>query len=207
MFSSKPMNLELSIDREIDMMLKYQLTADELFVIKLIFLAQDGHEEYLSKFFTNHGQLTCTLREILLSLQSKTIINKSYVVPEQGTVFNPRDVDFNKTAVKGFLQHSQDLGMELFQAYPAFTTIDGRQFSLRNITKLYKSLDEMCFSYGKVIKFDLLEHKHIMDLLEFGKENNLIRSGICDFIESRGWLLLEELRDKDFGTFNTNELV
>jgi hypothetical protein len=197
---------ELSIDREIEFMLKYSLTADELFLIKLIFLAQDGHEEYLSNFFSQN-KLSFDLRDILISLQEKEIINKSYKIPDKGKIFNPSNVDLNKQFLKGFLQHSEDLGMELFMNYPPFTRINGQLFSLRNITKLYKSMDDMCFNYGKSIKFDPNQHKHIMELLEYGKENNLINSGLCDFIASKKWLDLEAMRDEGMGTFNTNELV
>ena len=109
---------ELSIDREIKYMIKYQLTADELFVLRLIFYAQEGHSEYITMFFTE-CQLGLSLREILASLQTKGIINKSYTIPVEGTVFQADDVDLNKNAVNQFLQHSIDLGMELFEAYPA----------------------------------------------------------------------------------------
>ena len=36
-------NLELSIEKEIEFMIKYQLTSDELFLMKLIWYAQDNH--------------------------------------------------------------------------------------------------------------------------------------------------------------------
>ena len=55
-------NLELSIDREIQFMIKYQLTADELFFMKLIFYAQEDHEEYLHEFFSQN-QLTTDPRD------------------------------------------------------------------------------------------------------------------------------------------------
>lgn len=197
---------ELSIDREIQFLLKYQLTPDELFVIKLIFLSQDGRDDYLTGFFSE-----CTerikLRDILVSLQEKEIINKSYKVPEEGTIFNPQDVDFNKRVVNSFMQHSQDIGMELFEKYPPMITINSKTYSLRNISKNFKSFDDYCFEYGKTIKWDLETHKHIIELLEYGKENNLIKSGICDFIISRQWTTLEMMRDGDMGTFETNELI
>ena len=199
-------NLELSIEREIDFLIKYNLTPDELFLIKLIFYAQNEHPEFLSEYFSEN-QLTLELRDVLISLQKKGIINKTYSIPEKGSIFNPRDVDFNKVVISSFLKHSQTLGMELFEAYPAFTTINGRVFSLRNITKLYKSLDDMCFDYGKAIKFNPDVHKQVLELLEYGKENNQINSGICDFIASRQWLTLQELRDGGTGFFNTNELL
>ena len=40
--------------------------------------------------------------------------------------------------------------MELFEAYPPFTIINGKTFSLRNISKNFKDLDDMCWQYGKM---------------------------------------------------------
>lgn len=197
---------ELSIDREIKFMIKYQLTADELFVLRLIFFAQEGHSEYITTFFTE-CQLGTSLRDILTSLQIKGIINKSYAIPKEGAVFNADDVDLNKNIVNQFLQHSQDLGMELFEAYPVCTNINGRTFSLRNITKNFKDLDDMCWQYGRMIKFDQRKHEEILELLEYAKENDLIHSGICDFILSQGWLALELYRDEGMGYFDNTTLI
>ena len=198
-------NLELSIEREIDFMIKNQLSSDELFVIRMIFYAQEDHEEFLAKYFTQCQEID--LRNVLISLQEKGIINKSYIIPEKGVKFNPKDVNFNKNLIKDYLKHSQELGMDLFMAYPAFTTINGRTFSLRNITKLYKNIDEMCFNYGKNINFAQETHKKVMELLEWGKENNKITSGICDFIDSRKWLDLEQMRDHGVEDWNPTELI
>ena len=197
---------ELSIDREIQFMIKYQLTPDEFFLMRLIFFAQEGQDKYISQFANECG-FEKPIREILTSLQNKGVINKSYVIPQAGEVFNPQDVDFNKNVLNQFLQHSQDLGMELFEAYPPFTIINGKTFSLRNISKNFKDLDDMCWQYGKVIKFNQQKHDEIMKLLEFGKENNLIHSGISDFILSQGWLALQVYKDEDMGVMNTNELL
>jgi hypothetical protein len=97
--------------------------------------------------------------------------------------------------------------MDLFMNYPSSTTINGKTFSLRNITKLYKSIDDLSFNYGKLINFSPEKHKEVLELLEWGKENHLIQSGICDFISSMKWLDLQELKDNDMGIFNTNTLV
>ena len=198
--------LEMSIDREIEFMIKYQLTADELFLIKLIFYAQEEHPEYLSMFFSQN-QLGYEIIDLLHSLQDKGMINKSYKIPEKGSVFNPRDVELNKRALDSLLQHSQDMGMELFNEYPPFIIINGKTFSLRNIAKNYKSFDDFCWDYGKNIKFNQEKHNQILELVKYGKENNLINSGICDFIISHQWETIELLRDEGFGTFDTNELI
>lgn len=199
-------NFELSIDREIQFMIKYQLTPDEFFLMKLIFFAQEGQDKYISQF-ANECRFEKPIREILTSLQDKGVINKSYVIPQTGEVFNPQDVDFNKNVLNQFFQHSQDLGMELFEAYPPFTIINGKTFSLRNISKNFKDFDDMAWNYGKAIRFDQNKHEEIMELLEFGKENNLIHSGISDFILSRGWLALQVYKDEDMGTYNNMEMV
>jgi hypothetical protein len=197
---------ELSIDREIQFMIKYQLTPDEFFLMKLIFFAQEGQDKYISQFANECG-FEKPIREILTSLQNKGVINKSYVIPQAGEIFNPQDVDFNKTVLNQFFQHSQDLGMELFEAYPPFTIINGKTFSLRNISKNFKDLDDMCWQYGRAIRFNQQKHEEIMELLEFGKENNLIHSGISDFILSQGWMALQVYKDEDMGVMNTNELL
>ena len=131
----------MSFNREIDLMIKYQLFPEEILFIKLIFLAQEGHPEYLSKYFSQMPLLGAP-RDMLLGLQEKGIINKSYKVPEKGNSFKPNDVEFNKNFIKCYLQHSFDLGMELFTKYPPFIIINYKQFSLKNITKGFKSFED-----------------------------------------------------------------
>lgn len=195
-----------SLERELDLMTKYSITAEELFVILLIFNAQEGHKEFLLRYFTD-GTPEKDLREILLSLQNKGIITKSYKIPEAGSFFNPDAVTFNKTVLNQFIQHSQDYGMELFMAYPTTTFINGKEFSLRNISKNFHSFDEFCWAYGRAIKFNYEKHKEILDLLEWGKENNLINSGICDFVISMKWIELAQLRDENEHTLNDTSRV
>ena len=169
--------IELSFDREIELMTKYQIFPEELLFIKLVFLAQEGHPEYLSKYFSQMP-LKGAPRDTMLSLQEKGIINKSYKIPEKGKTFNPLDIDFNKNFMKSYLQHSYDMGMELFMNYPPYMIINGKQFSLRNIAKSFKNLDDFAFAYGKAIKFDVEKHKEIIELVEWAKEVNILNYGI-----------------------------
>lgn len=199
-------NLELSIEKEIEFMNRYQLTADELFLIRLIWYAQDEHPEFLENYFSRNS-LGKSVRELLMCLKDKEIIKKTYRIPEKGEEFNPDDVEFNQNATKSFLRHSEELGMDLFNNYPAFIYIDGRPFSLRNPTKLFKTMDEMCFAYGEAIKFNPEKHKEVMELLEYAKDNNLINSGICQFIIEHQWDMYRQMRDGGEGTFKTSQLV
>ena len=198
--------IELSFDREIELMTKYQIFPEELLFIKLVFLAQEGHPEYLSKYFSQMP-LRGAPRDTMLSLQEKGIINKSYKIPEKGKTFNPLDIDFNKNFMKSYLQHSYDMGMELFMNYPPYMIINGKQFSLRNIAKSFKNLDDFAFAYGKAIKFDVEKHKEIIELVEWAKEVNILNFGIIEFITSLKWLELKELKENGLTTFNTSELL
>ena len=49
--------------------------------------------------------------------------------------------------------------------------------------------------------------QEVLDLLQYGVENDLIRSGICDFIESRQWQTIQAMKDNDIGSYNGFELV
>lgn len=196
---------EISIEQEINFMINYQLSGDEMFLLKLILLAQEDHEEFLNKYFQNTNILD--IQNILLSLQNKEIINKSYKIPEKGTIFKPKEVSINKQVIKNSFKYSQDLGMELFEAYPAFTTINGKVFSLRNISKKFNNFDEFCFEYGMAIKFNPQKHQEILNILEEAKNDNLINNGLCSFVIDRQWETLKLMKDNDMGLLNTNELL
>lgn len=196
-------NENWSLYGELNLMLKYNLTAHELLTVKLIFLAKENHKNELVRYFTNVKDIP--LKDTLQSLQNKSVILKSYKIPNKGESFIPEDVEFNSQFINSYLQNSNDLGMELFMNYPSFTVINGKQYSLRNVTKLYKSIDDMCFAYGKAIRFNPEQHQKIMELLQFAKDNNLIRSGICDFIESRQWLTIEDIKNGGSVVFDAME--
>jgi predicted transcriptional regulator len=198
-------NENWSLDNELNLMIKYELSDQELMIIKLIFLAQENRKDYLIKYFSNKDR--SILREILVKLQEKGIILKSYKIPNKGETFIPEDVEFNKNFIKSWLQHSGDLGMELFYKYPSFTIINGRSYSIKNITKVFKSLEDFCFAYGKTIKFNQEKHEEIMELLEYAKSTNCINYNICEFIISQKWNEIQYLKDGGENMFNTSELL
>ena len=59
------MQHEMSIDRELQFMIKYQLTPEEYLLFKLIFLAQNEHEEYLNMFYLLIDHLPYKLEEVI----------------------------------------------------------------------------------------------------------------------------------------------
>lgn len=106
------------------------------------------------------------------------------------------------------------MGQELFDSYPPFLNTGNKLYPLKNIAKKYNSLEEFYFAYSSTIKHSIDSHKEVMELLEWGKENGHINYSILEFVISRKWLELKELRDNSNNeyvtiadTFNTYESV
>lgn len=189
-------------------MISYNLTADELLLVYLTFMAQseEEHPEYLAKWINNGGQ--SILRDLFESLKKKGIIHKDY----NPTSYNPDDIEFNKNFIKGWTKASGELGKELFDAYPPFLNINGKLVSLRNISKKFNSLDEFFFHYSSIIGHNPEKHKQIMEILEWAKEHGHINTGILEFVISEKWNDLDYLRNHPQegqieSTFNVYESI
>ena len=172
-------------------MATYQLTADELLLIYLTFLARDeeGHPEYFTQWFNNGGQNK--LRDLFDSLKEKGVILKSYN-PEK---YIPNDIEFNKNFLRTWFKGSGEMGRELFNAYPSFININGKMLPLRDISKRFSSIDDFTFFYANQIKHNPEKHKEIMELLSWAKEHGHINFGITSFVVSNQWKALEELKN------------
>jgi hypothetical protein len=185
----------IEIENELLILERYNLTAEEWFVLRLLILASvdEGKDTYIKQYMKL--PTAGNLRDILVSLQNKSVILKTYKIPNKGEKFNPEDVDLNKNFMKAFYKCSGVLGKELFEEYPATLETRGKLLFLNNITKGYKDMEELCFDYGRIIKFNPETHKEVMELLKFGKENNLICYGIVEFIKSYKWLTIKKMKE------------
>lgn len=171
----------------LNLLTTYNLSADELLLIYLTFLAQDeqGHSEYFVTWFEGGGK--DKLRSLFESLKDKGIIHKNYN-PES---YIPNEIEFNKTFIKSWVKHTGELGQEIFDLFPSFCYINGKMCPLKNISKRFYSLDEFYFYYSSAIGHSIEKHKEIVELVKWAKEQNLIRYGILEFVASRKW---EELK-------------
>ena len=182
----------MELNTILNICIAYNLTFDEFFLIYMTLLARDeeGHAEYISKWFSNGGNNR--LKDLFNSLKEKGIIHKSYN-PES---YNPNDIEFNKNFIKGWYKQSGEMGQELFDEYPSYVEIKGRLYSLKNIAKKFYSLDDFYFYYSASIGHNPEKHKEVMELLKWAKEKNLINFNILEFCASQKWLMLKEMRDK-----------
>lgn len=179
---------------------KYRLTAEEVLLIDLLFLAsiEEGHKEYLVKYFTMPVTRT-NLRDLLLSLQAKGIITKQYKVPDKGQKFDPECVIFNQNFLNNYRKFSGDLGAEFLMTYPHNGLINGVEVPLNNWAKKFSTEEEFYYAYGKSIGWKQDKHNEVLELIRWAKDNNcnLLNMNIADFMISKIWQNISELKNGD----------
>lgn len=189
----------LNFDQQLGIMEKYNLNAEEAFLLELLFLASidEGHPEYLGRYCSISKNINVSIRDLLISLQKKGIINKSFKIPAVGELLDPEAIEFNKTFLHNYRKFSGELGAEFFLEYPSIAIINGSEAPLKNFAKKFNSEEEFYFRYGKAIGWNLEKHKHVLDLIRWAKENGcrLLNMNIADFVVSKMWQSIEELKD------------
>lgn len=194
----------LTTDGEIALVEKYALSPNELFAVRALLNAQEGDLSYFARYARVPESIRGSLRDLLLSLQSKGIILKSYEIPEKGTAFDVEDVAFNKNFVKTLYKESYLLGKELFEAYPPNAMVGNSLTMLRGVTNgtKYNDLEDAFTAYGKAIKWNPDIHKEILELVEWAKERNILNCTLGSFIANQRWLDLKALMVGDSGNIN-----
>lgn len=196
-------NLTLNIEDEISILDKYKITPTELLVIRsLLILQNDSDENLFHNLIIILKDLGLNLRDILLSLQNKEIILKSFKIPESNKPFDPYSIPINKNFTKNLYKSSFEMGKELFEIYPSHTVINNSVVTLRGVSKHFDSLEQCYFKYGKSIKWNPNLHKSIIELVNWAKENNVLSKSLGAFIVDQGWNDLEALKNGDSVNFN-----
>jgi hypothetical protein len=183
--------LNHNLDNELILMRDYKLNPTELFVIKIILLAQDGDYTYLQQF---NEILNGQLRLVLESIQSKGVIVKTYKIPKEGTSFIPEDVQFNQNFLKKYYRSAFEMGEELFYTYPQSAVVQGRVFNLRTVSKIFDSLEDAFSKYAKQIKNNPKLHNQIIDDIKWGIENEYNFTTLDRFIVDRAYESLHAMR-------------
>lgn len=201
------MNLTLTLEQEIALLNKYRLTCDELMFIRVTLLYQlDEDVNIFKDYFTVIKSNNIDIRGLLVSLQNKSIINKSYKIPGQGEQLNPMSIEFNKNAIKNIFKASFEMGKELFEAYPQFTTINGALVPLRTVSKHFNSLEDAYLKYGKYIRWNPETHANIIELLKWASENEILKCSMASFIINNGWIDLKSMKDGKIVNINYDSI-
>lgn len=170
------------------------MTPTELFTVRAILLAkEEGEYEWLQRFAQ-----TVKLRDILVSLQEKGIILKSWKLPKEGTRLIIEDIPFNQNFQKQFFRASFEMGEELFYTYPLSAVVQGTVYNLRSVSKHFGTLEDSFRYYAKSIKNNSETHQLIIDDLKWAIETQYSGFTTLDrFIIDRGWEHIHALRSGD----------
>ena len=98
------MNSELSLKEEINIYINSGLTPSELFILRLLFLAQDGDTSLINNYISNADNGKEVFKVVLKSLQNKGVILASFKMPKEGETLKYTDIPINKNFVKSLLK-------------------------------------------------------------------------------------------------------
>ena len=192
-----------NLEEQVVMLEKYKINSDELLFITVILLIQEGdNNQSINSYFSLPVACRGSIRDLLVSLQQKQVITKEYKIPPAGTNFVPEDVVFNKNFIKTFYKGSFWIGKELFEVYPISTVVNGVEYKLRRVSKKFDSLEDAYRAYGKAISWKPETHREIIELVEWGKQNNYQFTTLDSFIVDNDWLNIAAMRDN--GTLDAN---
>ena len=200
-------HLTLTLDEEISLLDKYGLTPNELLVVRVLLILQDNNEEELfQNLMVTLKHINLSLREVLVQLQKKEVILKSFKIPNSGEKFDPYSIPINKNFIKTLYKSSFEMGKELFDSYPQFGSINGNVVPLRTVAKHFDSLEQAYFKYGKAIGFNPEKHKVIIELTKWAKDNNILNCSLSSYIINNGWLDLQAMKDGNTANFNVDAI-
>lgn len=192
------MKLSLSIEDTIAILAKYNLNPTELFIARLILLAQESQQEdYLFDYMQLPIECRGDIREAIISMQNKGVITKQYKIPDIGETFNPGDITFAINFTKNFHRAAKDMGKELFEHYPQFAHIKGKVVAIRSVSKKFDSLEDFYRFYGKSINWNDEVHHNILDLIDWAKDNTneFINCSLVNFVIDKRYLDIQALKD------------
>ncbi len=180
--------LALSLDTEMEIMCKWEMTAEEWLFVRALFVAKyEQDTRPLTRYF-NDCVKTGIPRETIKSLQKKKVLSKSFKVAA-GVTLGVDDLEFEESFDKKYFKISGEGGAEMFNAYPEYINLsNGKLVGIKNITKQgFRTLEDFFFVYSKAIKHSKQKHDLVMKSLEFAKEHNLINYLITEYVITQKW--------------------
>lgn len=165
-------------------------------LIKTLLISQNDREDKtFIKYANTLKKIGINLREMFINLQEKGIILKIFKIPKDGEKCNPYEIPINKAFAKELFRSSFEMGNELFEEYPIFGDINGKVVGLRSVSKKFDSLEDAFRYYSKIINWNPNKHNNILELVKWGKENNVINYTLASFLIDKKYLELQALRE------------
>jgi hypothetical protein len=192
----------LTLENELCLLEKYKLTPTELFTIKLILLAkEDGEYKWLQRYVQ-----IIKLRDILVSLQEKGIILKSWKLPKEGQQLIVEDITFNQNFQKQYFRASFEMGEELFNIYPQSTIVNGQIYNLKRVSRKFDSLEDAFAKYAKYIHNNPEIHQEVIELVKWGIDNGYNFTTLDSFIVDNSWMAIKAMKEGNGINVNTEAI-
>lgn len=173
----------------------------------MILFIQNGESyNFISQYFSLPESCRGSIRSIIISLQEKEIILKSYKVPNVGERFVPQDIPISKNFKKMYSKSSFELGKDLFEKYPIFGYINGEPVGIRSVSKKFDTLEDFYSFYGKQIRWDIDMHNKVIELVEWAKDHNILNCTLANFAVDHKWNELEALRNGEIANIDFNAI-
>lgn len=180
--------LSIDVEAQLEVMMKYGLTAEEYFVTQLLFLATEDppHPEFLISYFVKAAKTSMPV-QTLDQLRVKGVLHKDYKV-EAGMTFRLEDVQFDAKFLNEHFKLTLEGGAELKNHYPDFLQGFDKLLPAKNIvTGGYRSEEDFFFAYSKAIKHSRKKHDEVMNILEWAKAEKLITYGMVEYVTTKKW--------------------
>lgn len=167
-------------------LVKNKLTIEEFFVLHLKYLEQ---KMLLTTY--KRGLYKDNANGILSIASKQKLIRLGYLVKDETT---EKDRYHIGDAFKAFYADEYTIGNELWNAYPAFTSINGKNAPLKSTNK-----QGLRKKYFKAIGGLKAEHDLVMQDLKFGVDGGYIKNKIVDFVDGEMWADLRNIRLNEGG--------
>lgn len=206
--------MELAAKELLPILQDRRVSAELFFVFRLIFdihsaenagvdiedVTMDGEEskrarERLKAYFRDKLNII-PLKECIESLMEHGMLVKHKVRDDlEWDNFNPLSVSVNRHFLDKLWRYSYEMGTELWNAYPDFGDMNGKEIPLKTIRKM-SCREELFTYYAKSIGHDVEEHKHVIELVKWSVENQtaFTNMGIEPFVMGRIWESVESFR-------------
>lgn len=186
----------MELDTILNILIKFNLTADELLLIYLAYISQSEHGDkklngkYFQKWLKLNGR--DQFEKLIESLKTKKVVLSRFNPDD----CDPDDIEFNKNFISQYFKLSGELGKQLENVYPKTMIVDGKIVFLNHITKKFLNPSEFYFWYSTTIGHSVEKHKEILDLIKWAKSHGLLHYSLIEFVGSRKWETLKYMKDK-----------
>lgn len=181
--------LSIDIERQLDVMIKYGLSAEEFFLTELLMLATEDpeHKTYLLTYFGKAKKEQLAM-DTLQALKDKGVLDKECVIPQRGQTFTIGDIKLNLKFLDEYFKLTLQAGEELKNAYPDFLQFGDRLMPAKNIvTSGYRTEEDFFFAYAKKIRHSRKKHNEVLEILDWAKQQKLITYGMVEYVTTSKW--------------------